>query len=421
MRQIILPLLLLIFACGASSSAQTPYNFSNLAGSARPYPEEVAPVAVADTLTPVMINHVGRHGARFPTSSTSADVVGRILMEAYDRGTLTPAGESLLALADSVKVSASGRWGELSPLGAEEERDLAARMFMAFPSLFGPKARVTALASPKPRCITSMNSFIHQLTLLNHGGLVITTQSGTAGADSLLRFFDSNKAYRCLIIGDTLQDLAHGFERELLPDSMASAILGRLTGYIPAGGEKEHINLANAVYALIAGSGAMGIDVDPGQWLSIDEYARLWAYKNYSQYLRYSASPVSDVPATMAAPLLRDLISSTDRFIADSTAVAPVNLRFGHAETLMPLLSLMAVPGAYFPEADARQATEEWHNFHLVPMAANLRIILFSSPSGTYYARVDLNEQPVSILPDDNRVYIPWPELRAYLSSRLPH
>lgn len=414
-------LLLIILAFSATGRAAIPadYTFGRLAGSAMPYPSEVTTASTPDSLTPVMINHVGRHGARYPTGPESAEIVSRMLMEAYDRGTLTPAGESLLALADSVREATSGRWGQLSPLGRCEQRDLAARMFMDFPSLFGRDASITAIASPKPRCIASMNSFIHELTLLNKGGLMITTQSGTPAADSLLRFFSCNHQYRSLIISDTLQTMARAYEERLLPDSVVATILTRLTGANAAKGEKENLNLANAVYALIAGCGAMGIDADPGQWLSREDYARLWAYKNYSQYLRYSANAVTTLTATMAAPLLRDIIGSTDRFIADSTHNAPVILRFGHAETLMPLLSLMGVPGAYFPEATPGEVTEEWHNFYLVPMAANVRLILFRGPGATLYGRVDLNEQPVRLLPGDDRVYIPWSELRGYLESRL--
>lgn len=413
--------LLIILAFGATGRGAIPadYTFTRLAGSAMPYPSEPTTASKPDSLTPVMINHVGRHGARFPTGPESAEIVSRMLLGAYDGGTLTPAGESLLALADSVREVASGRWGQLSPLGRCEQRDLAARMFMDFPSLFGRDAAITAIASPKPRCISSMNSFIHELTLLNKGGLRITTQSGTPEADSLLRFFSCNHQYRSLIVGDTLQKIARAYEEQLLPDSVVASILTRLTGTPPTKGEKDNLNLANAVYALIAGCGAMGMEVDPGQWLSREDYARLWAYKNYSQYLRYSANPFTTLPATMAAPLLSDIIGSTDRFIADSTHNAPVILRFGHAETLMPLLSLMGVPGAYFPDATPGEVTEEWHNFYLVPMAANVRLILFRGPDDALYGRVDLNEQPVKLLPGDDRVYIPWPELRAYLVSRL--
>ena len=69
---------------------------------------------------------------------------------------------------------------------------------------------------------------------------------------------------------------------------------------------------AMAVYSMIAGCGAMGIDVCPGEWFTLEEYYRCWASKNLTQYLKYSASEVSDIPMMMPTPLLKALIAGID-------------------------------------------------------------------------------------------------------------
>lgn len=162
----------------------------------------------------------------------------------------------------------------------------------------------------------------------------------------------------------------------------------------------------------------MEIEVDPAVWFTPAEYNALWQLRNLKQYLHYSASSISSVPAQMAAPLLADLIASTDSAIA-GTAPA-VQLRFGHAETMMPLLSLMRIPGAYYITDDFSTVADHWRNFDLVPMASNLRILIFTSPSGRKYARIDLNEVPRAIMPDSDEIYVEWNQLRSYLSSLLP-
>ncbi len=54
-------------------------------------------------------------------------------------------------------------------------------------------------------------------------------------------------------------------------------------------------------------------------------------------------------------------------------------------------------------------------------MAANLQMILFKAKgSGRYYLRVDLNEKPVSLIPNNTARYIPWQQAREYMLRCLP-
>ena len=46
----------------AADPTNTHYNISECQGSLRPYPVNVVPVQYPDSLIPVHINHVGRHG-----------------------------------------------------------------------------------------------------------------------------------------------------------------------------------------------------------------------------------------------------------------------------------------------------------------------------------------------------------------------
>ena len=93
----------------------------------------------------------------------------------------------------------------------------------------------------------------------------------------------------------------------------------------------------------------------------------------------------------------------------------PVMLRFGHAETLMPLFSLMRLPGCYFLTDDLQDVAASWRDFDIVPMAANLQMILFRSATGRYYLRVDLNERPVAVTVGGKaEIYVPWTEARQH-------
>lgn len=419
LRHLLLVAVAAFVCCNVSGADPANYTWADLAGSALPYPLDREPAEYPDSLEVVMVNHVGRHGARYPTSPSAAETVRKFLVQAYDARTLTEPGRRLMEVADTVLESGAGRWGRLDPLGIAEQREIAARMFVSFPRLFADGSRVEAIASRKPRCVMSMYAFLHQLTLLNQGGLAIRSQSGTALSDTLLRFFDTDKRYREFVLGKEIDETVAAYEREVIPAGMADGILRRLAGAtVPADSGERH-KIASAVYKLLSGCAAMEIAVDPADWMTHDEYERFWSVRNLHQYLTYSATTLGSLGAAVAAPLLEDLIRSTDGFL-NGDGTAPVKLRFGHAETLMPLLSLIHAPGAYYLTRQFDTVQSRWRNFDLVPMAANLWLTILRGPSGRYYARLDLNEEAVPVIPGRQDIYVPWDEARVYLTQCLP-
>lgn len=172
-------------------------------------------------------------------------------------------------------------------------------------------------------------------------------------------------------------------------------------------------------YYVLAGLSAMSIDTDITAYLTKEELNQLWSTFNLRQYLQRTATTVSTVPADIAAPLLNDLISTTAA-AAEGRNEGHVFLRFGHAETLMPLLSLMHLPGCYYMTNYFDTVSKHWRDFDVVPLASNLQMILFRSKSGRYYLRVDLNEKPVPLIPNSTTIYLPWGEARNYLTRCLP-
>ncbi len=86
----------------------------------------------------------------------------------------------------------------------------------------------------------------------------------------------------------------------------------------------------------------------------------------------------------------------------------------------MPLLSLMKIPGCSYLTRHFDTVALHWRDFDIVPMAANLQMILFRSDTGTYYVRVDLNERPVKPIPGSDLIYVPWNAYRQQLIFCLP-
>lgn len=165
-------LIMAVMACAglgvlAADPTATTYTATQCLGSAMPYPAPEAPAAYPDSLTPVMVNHVGRHGARFLSSSRTTTELTEALQRADSAGVLSPLGKELLGIARYVSETSRNRWGALDSLGMAEQRGIASRMFMAYPMLF-TDGSVSAISSYSPRCVMSMYEFTHQLDRLNH-------------------------------------------------------------------------------------------------------------------------------------------------------------------------------------------------------------------------------------------------------------
>ena len=173
----------------AADPTATAYSFSDCQGSAKPYPVPTRAIEVPDSLTPVMINHVGRHGARFAASPSHISRLRKALEDATRRGTITPLGKRLTETVVTIENATASRWGQLDSLGAAEQRGIAARMYASFPELFAGKS-VNAISSYVPRCVMSMYEFTHQLAQLDKK-IELTDASGRRFS-TLMRFFSDN-------------------------------------------------------------------------------------------------------------------------------------------------------------------------------------------------------------------------------------
>ncbi|MDE6199981.1 MAG: histidine-type phosphatase, partial [Muribaculaceae bacterium] len=317
-----------------------------------------------------------------------------------------------LGLTDYVAQRAHNYWGALDSLCMAEQRGIASRMFINYPELF-INGNVSAISSYSPRCVMSMYSFTHQLDRLNNKVEIIT--SAGRQNSQLMRPFDLNKDYLDFMRSKVWETPWSDYADTRITAAPLRRVLGKdypLT-------LSETRSLAIDEYHFLGGLSAMSIDVDLSEFLSIDEINAMWSVYNLRQYLQRTASVLSSVPADIASPLVLDLIRTTDEAVAGNSD-ATVRLRFGHAETLLPLFSLLRLRGAYYLTNYYDTVGQHFKNFAIVPMAANLQMVLFKSQRGRHYVRFDLNERPIPLMPNDERIYIPWSEARDYMVRCLP-
>ena len=82
-------------------------------------------------------------------------------------GVLTSKGKETIAKIRRMYAEAYNRWGELTPLGAEQHKQIARRMYKRFPSVFKDSVWVDAKSTVVIRCILSMENELQELIRQN--------------------------------------------------------------------------------------------------------------------------------------------------------------------------------------------------------------------------------------------------------------
>ena len=400
-------LLSIVVFFSISSFFNTGFASSLFDGSHRPYPVPDSIVEHPDSLTPFYISHVGRHGSRYPSSATTAKYIKFYLNHADTTNTITKTGKQLLSDIDSIINYCNGKWGDLDSLGIEEQRGIAERMFGKYPEAL-ESGTIEAISSHSARAVMSMYAFSHRLAQMS-SKIEVSTSEGERHSQ-ILRPYDTSEKYFSFRNGKEWRTIYDQYYKTVCPTNVAR----RLVGERFEASDDALRELSFNVYSLISGLASVNIGLDFSQYITDEEYERLWSIDNLHHYLLYSATTVSTSPAELAIPLVEDIVKAADRVIDGNRPVA-ANLRFTHAETMMPLLSLLQIPNCYYLTHYFDQVQTNWRDYDIVPMAANLQFIFFKTAKGNIYVRTDLNEMPIKLIPGNDNIYLPWEEVRNYL------
>lgn len=358
-------------------------------GSMTPVDTEVRASALPDSLKPIGIVHVARHGARYITALSKVEDVRKPLLRAAERGTITPAGEKLLALLDEVIRRTDGRWGLLDSLGMAEEKAIAAGMMERFP-MTERGEKLVACSTYVPRCIATMYTYMYTVGSRN-SHVDIQTAEGHS-SDTLLRFFDTDSAYVAFRKHGDWRAVYDEYADWMVPVSVATRMLG------DGGDRHEAEKFVMGVYAVLRSLDAMGMAVPDGylsEFMSDEELEACWRVSNLEHYLVRTHSSISALPAAAALPLLRRIEEDIDSLAAGSDGPRGY-FYFGHAETLMPLFSLMSLPGCSAPDVPVKDVWRHWDDSRVVPLGAYLDLEVYRTPSGRTVVSAVLNGRRIS-------------------------
>ncbi|WP_406151077.1 histidine-type phosphatase [Streptomyces sp. NBC_01012] len=360
---------------------------------------------------PVFTETVSRHGSRAASDSEDGDLILALWEKARSEGQLTRTGEgfgsevrSLLAAMDRIG------YGQLGGRGEREMRDTAARLRQRLPGLFSKivddSERIDVVDSGKDRAVDSGTLFAEALA---EGDPAVGPLISPARTDPDLLYFHKSaggEEYRDYVENDerlaaTLdaiieQPATHTAARGVLKKIFKPAFVKRVSAgeFASIGTEVE---AAQAVHALYAIAPAMA---DEGAW-NMKRYiaprdARWFAYLGDAEdfYEKGPGFTGSDITYKMAGVLLDDFFEKIEAKRAGTSDVG-AELRFTHAEEIIPLAALMGLPGSTKQVSPARPFTyagNPWRGSSVAPMAANIQWDLFRK-GNRYLVRMLYNEK----------------------------
>lgn len=369
-------------------------------------------------LKPFYISHYGRHGSRYLISDNDYGIPLNTLSMAEKAGKLTPLGKATLEKVRTLVARAENRHGELTPLGHQQHRDIARRMFERFPEVFAGDVRVDAKSTVVIRCILSMENELQQLLLLNpklqitqdasyhdmpymnHTDNVLNAQKDITKVR--MAYYDYfNKCFSYLPIVNRLFTDSEYIERNCDIYEFVSRLF-RMAGNVQSTESCHDITLYDV--------------------FTQDEIYKLWQVANAWWYLHYGAAPQNGGTQPYSQRyLLKNIIEQADSAIALPNPGA--TLRFGHETMVLPLTCLLGLNG-YDKHIDnvADLEKEEWVNYRIFPMAANIQFIFYrkNDKDSDVMVKVLLNEDEAAMpIESDMAPLYHWKDVREYYLKKI--
>ncbi|MEU1401832.1 histidine-type phosphatase [Streptomyces sp. NPDC005728] len=357
--------------------------------------------------TPVFTENVSRHGSRAATDSEDGDLILALWDKAEAEGQLTRKGKEFGPKVRALQAAmAQVGYGNLSGRGKQELKDAAVRMEQRLPSLFGKIAadgeKIDVVSSGQGRAVDSGTAFTDALA---DADPALKPLIGPARIDKDLLYFHKaagGAAYRDYIANDqrlagtlksiTDQPRTHRAARSVLRGLFKDAFVEQIADQVPA---------AQAVYNLYAIAPAMSEESPDGAGWGMERYvsrsdAAWFGYLSDVEdfYEKGPGFADSDITYKMAGVLLDDFFERAEAE-RDGTGGLGAELRFTHAEEIIPLAALMGLPGSTEPTTPDRPYTyadNPWRGASVAPLGANIQWDVFQK-GDRYLVRMLYNEK----------------------------
>uniref|UniRef100_A0A671WNK3 Multiple inositol polyphosphate phosphatase 1 n=1 Tax=Sparus aurata TaxID=8175 RepID=A0A671WNK3_SPAAU len=339
-----------------------------------------------------------RHGTRYPTSKNV-----RKMQKLYELV------KSSAAAKQSWLREIQTQWrmwytedmdGRLVQKGVDDHKHLAVRLSKLFPTMISEeKLRggfIKFITSSKHRCVNSTLSFKAGLTGL---WAITDKEFDHAVNDALMRFFDLCTRFVEEVDNNPsalseVDKFRQGPEMRRVQEKIADRLR------VPYNNITD--DMAEAAFYLCAYEFAIKTVNSPWCRLFDEVDAQVMEYANdLKQFWKRGYG--HDINSKSSCILFHDLFSRLDKAADENKSGQQVNeavtVQVGHAETLLPLLTLLG----FFKDSDALTSTNyasqtqrSFRTSHMLPYAANLLLVLYDCGGGELRLQPLLNEKTMT-------------------------
>ena len=367
---------------------------------------------------PFYISHYGRHGSRYLINPKDYSYPHEVLKSADSAGVLTPLGKNVLKRYEIIIQEADNRYGELTPLGAEQHRQIARRMYERFPEVFEGNVWVDAKSTVVIRCILSMTNELTELTRLNPK---LRIRHDASMHDMYYMNFNDKELLKKKWNKES-NDVYEKYFKEMVNYDYAFCQLFTDTSFVwrKADARKFYEKLfhtANNLQNLEARKKVTLYDL-----FTDENMYNNWRVANMWWYLGYGFSQLNGGKQPyVQRNLLRKIIEEADSCIVLQNPGA--TLRFGHETMVMPLTVLMGLNGYDLVTDDYAHLDQKgWVNYRIFPMGANIQLVFYRRNTGNkdVLVKVLLNENEATLpIKSNTAPYYKWSEVRDYYIKKI--
>lgn len=413
-----LSVLLTRLSCSSLSVPDVP-NIAAFFGTKTRY-EDVNPHVLRDALSvntsvlrpptsercsPVHLTAVIRHGSRYPTVKNIRRIqsLSELVRREATRGSGGLGGSGTWSRGSGTWLQDLQRWenwytedmdGQLVMKGREDLRQLSVRLSLLFPSLLCEEnmRRISLRSSSKHRCVSSVEAF--QEGLQRHWRRRELTHQLD---DDLMRFFERCRGYvegveKNLTALMEVEKFKHGEEMKTVRRRVEERLGLHQDALTP--------DLVEAAFFLC--SYELSIKSLHSSWCFLfdEDDAKVLEYKSdLKQYwMRFHGHVINSLSS---CPLFHHVFRTLDRAgrprRSTDAPPEPASILIGHAETLLPLLSLLGLYKDETPPTADNYHSQHGRSFRsglIVPYAANLLFVLYDCQRGPRLQLL-VNESPV--------------------------
>ncbi len=264
------------------------------------------------------------------------------------------------------------RAGDLSPIGKQQHRDIAERMFKSFPDVFKGNQSVCLRSTVALRCNMSMIAFGDKLKSLNPN-LQMDYDTGAKFMTYMNYMSPEGKLFKDTETGPWVEEFSKFKEAHYHPNRLIETLFNN-SDFVSQ--NVNPINLMSGLYSIASDMQDVATNVSFYDLFTSDELYEMWKVDNLKMLhstcklcrWKWSHSCRREKTAYKYTDCADDVIKNGGK-VAD--------LRFGHDGNISPLFALMHINDFAVSISDFNEVHKHWRNYKVVPMATNLQMIFF--------------------------------------------